>query len=147
MSLLKDPVTLRLDAVAATATETLGLYRDLEAVIDDQGLEALLAEQGSKQAELLQRVDELRRGRGDLPQAGDPERSHLEAAGAYLRAKLLPGETTAHYAESLLHAAAEVSARLDEALHLDLDPALRGLLEELSDTNRELERALRGYLP
>lgn len=146
MTLLKDDRTLRLDDLDIAASEAEALYEDLERRIDDDALRALVAEHAAAQREALGRVDEIRRARGDLPQAGDPERSHLGAAGAALRALVLPGDPAAHYVESLLDAAAKVSAALDDALAIDLDPDLRRLLTDLKDRNAAFETALRARL-
>ncbi|HEX7081238.1 MAG TPA: hypothetical protein VF329_09505 [Gammaproteobacteria bacterium] len=146
MTLLKDETTARLDEVQKAGTESLGLYEDLAERIDDRALAALVRARLEEQKRLLERLAELRRERGDLPQAGDPERSHLEAAGAVVRAILLPGATTAHYVESLLGAAVETGRALDAAASLALDPETRRLLDALAASNGAFIEALRERL-
>lgn len=143
MSLLKDEKTTRLDDLHRAGAEALGLYQDLEARVEDETLRAVLVPHIDAQRGLLERVAELRRETGQLPQAADPEVSHLEAAGALVRAAVLPGGTETHYVESILDAAADVDRHLGEALSLDLDGALRRLLESFQTENQAFERALR----
>jgi hypothetical protein len=142
MNLIKDDRTLRLDNFELSATEALGLCNDLEEHIDDPALRALLAKHVAAQTELLRQVEHVRRARGELPQAGDPERAHLGAAGAYLRAVVLPGDATTHYAESLHAAAAKVSTALEEALAIEHDTTLARLLSEFQGANEDFVAAL-----
>ena len=146
MSLLKDDATTRLDDLNLAGAEALGLYEDIGGRIDDASLSGLLAAQISTQRALLERIADLRRARGELPHAADPERSHLEAAEAFVRAIVLPGETETHYVESLLGAAATVGRNIDDALSLDLDGEMRALLEELGNGNAAFEAQLRSRL-
>jgi hypothetical protein len=143
MSLLKDERTLRLDDLDIAVSEADVLYRDLDDHIDDPALHALILRHADAQADTMAHFDELRRSLGDLPQAGDPERSHLGAAGAYLRAMVLPGDTTTHYIESLLEATSKVNLHVERALDLELDPALNQLLQDVKAANEAFATALR----
>lgn len=143
MSLFKDDATMRLDDVNLAAAEAAGLYADLLERIEDTELHRLVSNHLATQDRLVEQIADLRRNRGELPQAADPERSHLEAAGAYLRAIVLPGETIGHYVESMLDAAAAVATQIDNALSLDLDGELPGLLKEFSRVNAAYETELR----
>ncbi|MBN1240199.1 MAG: hypothetical protein JXB36_16970, partial [Gammaproteobacteria bacterium] len=125
----------------------LRLYGDLQEQIEDARLNALLHEALSSQSKLLRDIVDARRALGDLPQAGDPERSHLGAAGAHLRAMVLPGSARSHYVETLLEAAAGVSAELDAALAIDLAPQLKRLLEAFRESNAAFVTALRNLGP
>lgn len=142
MNLLKDDVTMHLDDLSRAAAEASGLYADLLERIEDSKLHRLVSNHVAAQTELMERIADLRRERGELPQAGDPERSHLEAAGAYLRAIVLPGETTAHYIETMLEAARNVAVKVDDALALGMDGELQSHLKELERINTEYETAL-----
>ena len=146
MSLLKDEATTRLDDLNLAAAEALGLYEDIGGRIDDKSLSGILTAQISAQRTLLERIADLRRARGELPHAADPERSHLEAAEAFVRANLLPGESSTHYVESVLDAASTVQRYVDGALSLCPDDEMRALLEELGNTNAAFEAALRSRL-
>lgn len=143
MALIKDDRTRRLDDFELAASDALGLYADLVERIEERRLSAMLAEVTAGQSRLLKQVFDVRRELGELPQAGDPERSHLGAAGAQLRALVLPGSPTSHYVETLLEAAAGVSAALDGARTLDLDARLEALLDEFRKTNEAFEARLR----
>jgi len=143
VSVVKDAATARLDDLHREGMEVIGVLEDLEARIDDVDLKGLVAAHAAAQRTLLERIADLRRARGEMPHAADPERSHLEAAGAFVRAVLLPGHTSAHYNDSLLQAAGRIEARLDAALALDPDPRMRGLLESFRNDNAAFQRALR----
>ena len=143
MSLVKDPATVRLDDLHREGMEAIGVFEDLAERIDDAGLEGLVAAHGAAQRNLLERIADLRRARGEMPHAGDPERSHLEAAGAFVRAVLLPGQTSDHYVESLLEAAGRIEEHLGAALALDLAPEVRDLLESFRRDNTDFRQALR----
>jgi hypothetical protein len=146
MTLFKDERTLRLDDLDITAAEAEALYRDLEPRIEDEALRSRVAAHAAAQADLLSRVDALRRDLGELPQLGDPERSQLGAAGAHLRAIVLPGDVAIHHVESLLEAAGKVTAQVDLALGVELDAELERLLTELRRLNVAFEEALRARL-
>jgi hypothetical protein len=143
MNLLKDDRTLKLDDVGLAAIEALGLYRDLEERIEHSNLRTLLQTHTAAHAQLLERLEDARRQRGEMPQGGDPERSHLEAAGAYLRAMVLPGETDAHFVESMLDAADNVEEQIDAALTLELDTEIERPLLELRAANTDFQTRLR----
>ncbi|HEX6992761.1 MAG TPA: hypothetical protein VF339_01305 [Gammaproteobacteria bacterium] len=146
MSFVKDEATARLDDLYREGMEAVGVFDDLAQSIDDADLENLVASHASAQRTLLERAAALRRARGEMPHAADPERSHLEAAGAFVRAVLLPGQTAAHYVETLLEAVRKVDRHLDAALALDLDAKLRRVLEALRDDNAAFDEALRKRL-
>lgn len=143
MSLLKDETTVRLDDVNRAGMEALELFEDLGEGIEDAALRTVVSAHAEAQRRLLERITALRRARGEMPQAADPERSHLEAAGAQLRAALLPGETSDRYVGSLLDAASHVEAAVDAALTLELDRELRTLLEACRSDNHRFRAALR----
>ena len=146
MTLIKDEATARLDDLHREGMEAIGVFEDIEEQIDDPDLKGLVAAHASAQRRLLQQAADLRRERGEMPHAADPERSHLEAAGAFVRAVLLPGETSGHYVESLLEAAGKVETHLDGALALDLDSKLRALLESFRDDHAAFQTELRKRL-
>jgi|GEM_PF-2654004 hypothetical protein len=135
MSFVKDETTVRLDALHREGMEAIGTFEDLEERIDDVDLRGLVAAHAAAQRTLLERTADLRRAAGEMPHAGDPERSHLEAAGAFVRAVLLPGETSSHYVESLIDTALRVEKLLDDALALDLAAELRRALESFRADN------------
>jgi len=143
VSLVKDEVTVRLDDLHREGMEAIGILDDLEERIDDADLKGLVAAHASAQRVLLERAADLRRMRGEMPHAADPERSHLEAAGAFVRAVMLPGQTSSHYIESLLDVAGKVETHPDAALELDLDAELRLLLESFRKDNAAFQEALR----
>jgi hypothetical protein len=145
MNLFKDERTLRLDDFDLAATEALELGRDLAERIEDAALQALVADHVASQSALLRQIDDVRRAQGDLPQAGDPERAHLGAAGAHLRAIMLPGDTTVHYVETLQNAAAKVSTELDGALATELSASLECLFAEFKQAHDAFESALRRF--
>lgn len=147
MNLLKDDRTLKLDDVGIASAEALGLYRDLEERIEHPNLRTLLQTHTAAHARLLERLEDARRRRGEMPQGSDPERSHLDAAGAYLRAIVLPGETDVHFIESMLEAAENVGERIAAALALDLDTELAERLQALSDANASFVAHLRDMSP
>ncbi len=142
MSLVKDDVTAHLDDLYRKGMEAIGVYDDITRRIDDPDLGDLVAAHAAAQRELLERAAALRRARGEMPHAADPERSHLEAAGAVVRAVLLPGRNATHYVETLLETVRKVEGYLDAALALDLDADLRRVLEALRADNAGLGDAL-----
>lgn len=146
MTLIKSEKTRRLDDLNLAGMEAMGLYEDILGHTDDDSLSRMLEAHIGSQRTLLERIVDLRRQRGELPQAADPERSHLEAAEAFIRAAVLPGETSEHYVESLLEAAGEVETHITSALALDLDAPMRALLEALRETNAAFETALQSRL-
>jgi len=131
VSLVKDDETACLDDLHREGMEAIGVFDDLGQRIDDADLETLVVAHAATQRQLLERVADLRRARGEMPHAADPERSRLEAAGAVVRAVLLPGQTATHYVETLLEAVRKVELHVDAALALELDPELRSVLEAL----------------
>lgn len=145
MSIMKDETTARLDDLHRDGMEALGVFDDLARRIDDDDLRDLVAAHADAQRELLERIATVRRARGEMPHAGDPERSHLEAAGAVVRAALLPGRNTTHYVETLLEAARNVERHVDAALSLDLDAQLRRVLEAFRADNVAFDDALRRH--
>lgn len=146
MSLIKDDKTTCLDALSVAATETCTVYEDLVGRIEDPQLQALVREHAVLQRSIQETVEDLRRAAGELPQAGDPERGHFGAAGAYVRALVLPGDTTTHFIESLRAASARMSACLDDALALELDAPVKPLLERWRQANAAFDAALRAQL-
>ena len=142
MTLIKDEVTAKLDAVGRTGIEAIGLFEDLAGRLEDSALEEAVAAHAAAQRRLLERAADLRRARGEMPQAADPERSRLEAAGAFVRAALLPGAAPEHYVESLLDAAAKVGDAVAAALALELPPEIRALLESFERDNDAFRRTL-----
>lgn len=146
MSFVKDEATSRLDDLYREGMEAVGVFEDLEERIEDVDLKGLVSAHAAAQRRLLERSADLRRARGEMPHAGDPERSHLEAAGAFVRAVLLPGETGGHYVESLLDTAAKVEKLLDDALALDLDGEMRRALESFREDNAAFLSELRKRL-
>lgn len=146
MTLVKDETTARLDDLHREGMEAIGILEDIEEQIDDLDLKGVIAAHASTQRRLLQQTADLRRERGELPHAADPERSHLEAAGAFVRAMLLPGETSSHYVESLLEASDKVGDRLRDALALDLDAKVRTLLESFRNDHAAFQAELRKRL-
>ena len=146
MSLLKDEVTARLDDLQRAGMEALDLYQDIENRTDDETLRELLAPHIDAQRSMLERAADVRRELGQLPQVADPERAHLEAAGAFVRAMVLPGASTTHYVESLLDAAETVDRCLADALGLELDGRLRRALESFARENDAFRRALHARL-
>ena len=146
MSLVKGEITARLDDLHREGMEAIGILEDLEERIDDADLKGLVAAHASAQRTLLERTADLRRKRGEMPHAADPERSHIEAAGAFVRAVLLPGQTSSHYVESLLDTASKVERHLDAALALDLESDMRSLLERFRNDNAAFQAALRKRL-
>lgn len=143
MTLVKDEATARLDDLYRSGMEAVGLFEDLDERIEDVDLKSLVAAHAAAQRRLLERTADLRRGRGEMPHAADPERSHLEAAGAFVRAMILPGQTSQHYIDSLLETAETVETHLDEALALQLDAEMRRLLESFRDDNASFQAELR----
>jgi hypothetical protein len=146
MTLIKDETTARLDDLYRTGMEAIGLFEDLEERIPDADLRARVTAHTEAQRRLLDRSAELRRARGELPHAADPERSHLEAAGTFVRAMFLPGESSEAYIDSMLEAVAEVERCLDEALKLQLAPELRHLLESFKRDSDAFRHELRARL-
>lgn len=142
MNLIKDDRTLRLDDFELAANEALGLYAGLLESVEEPDLQGLLTETVAGQSSLLEKILDTRRALGELPQAGDPERSHFDAFGARLRALVLPGDAAEHYVDSLIEAARNVAVELDQALALALDPKLERLLREFADANTRFETAL-----
>lgn len=146
MTLLKDEMTARLDAVGCIGMETIGLLEHFEDRLDDPALRRLVASHAAAQRRLLERTADLRRERGDLPQTADPERTHLDTAGAVVRAALLPGNASEHYVESLLDAADRVEEAIDDALSLEPPPEIRALLESFKRDNEDFRRVLRSRI-
>jgi hypothetical protein len=143
MSLLKDELTAQLDDVTRSASETLEFYADVVPQLESAELARLLESRCAAQRLLLERIAAYRRARGELPEAGDPERSHLGAAAAHLRARVLPGNATMHYAESVLEAAAKLGVEIDEALAAGPDEVLRAMLESFKGANAGFEQQVR----
>jgi hypothetical protein len=143
MSLFKDDLTAQLDDVTRAASEALELYADLAPQLESTELARVLDARCAAQRRLLERIAAYRRERGELPEAGDPERSYLGAAAAHLRARVLPGSTAVHYAESVLDAAVKLGTEIDEALAAEPDEALRTLLETFKRENGDFEQRVR----
>ncbi len=146
MSFVKDETTARLDDLHREGMEAVGLYEDLQEHIEDSDLSNLLAAHAGAQQKLLQQAADWRRARGEMPHASDPERSHLEAAGAFVRAIFLPGRTSDHYVESILEPAGRVERLLDDVLALELAAELRAVLEAFRTDNAEFQAELRRRL-
>lgn len=144
MTLVKDDATAKLDAVGRAGMEAIGLFEDLAGRLEDPALRESVASHAAAQRRLLERMAGLRRSRGEMPQAADPERPHLEAAGAFARAALLGGDASEHYVESLLDAATKVGDAVDAALALELPTEIRGLLESFKRDNDQFRHTLRG---
>lgn len=143
MTLLKDEATVRLDDFYRSGMEAVGLFEDIETQIQDERLRSLVAEHAAAQRRVLEDTAELRRARGAMPHAADPERSHLEAAGAFVRAALSAEDDSAAYVDSLLTAADDVHRHTQHALELELAPDLRRLLESFRADNDAFRHALR----
>lgn len=143
MSLLKDEETYRLDELQRVGGETLDLFALLAGRVADPALRSRIEAHGRALAQVLEQTAERRRARGEQPQTSDPERSHLEAMGARLRALVLPGDVDAHHVESLLEASEAVERQLDLVLELDPEPQIHRPLAAFRERNREFEAALR----
>lgn len=146
MSFVKDEITAVLDDLHREGMEAVGIYEDLQEHVEDSALRNLLAAHAAAQQALLQQAADWRRARGEMPHASDPERSHLEAAGAFVRAIFLPGRATDHYVESILAPAGRVERLIDDALALDLAVELRTLLESFRSDNAGFQAELRKRL-
>jgi hypothetical protein len=143
MTLFKDELTAQLDDMTRAAGETLELYADLAPQLDSPALRQLLETHCDAQRRLLERIAAYRRDRGELPEAGDPERSYLGAAAARLRAHVLPGSPAVHYGESILDAAGKLGIEIDEALAAGPDEPLREMLETFKRENGDFETRVR----
>jgi hypothetical protein len=143
MGLIKSDKTAQLDGLTQLAEETLQAYRDLLAEVADGSLRTAL---GNQLAEAQRRFDaliEYRRERDELPQAGDPERGHLRALLAEIRAAVVPGDSSEHVADSLLAMTASLRALLTQTLSCDLAAKESRLLEALQATLQDLDGLLR----
>ncbi|HEU4618179.1 MAG TPA: hypothetical protein VFV10_09060 [Gammaproteobacteria bacterium] len=147
MSLIKNELSAQLDDVTRVASETLELFADLAAGVEPPELARLLDRQSKTLRRLVDEISEHRRRRGELPEAGDPERAHLRAAAARLRASVLPGRAAASYAESILDAAATLRAEIEEALAAGPDDRLRALLEDMKRETDDFEQDVRSLVP
>lgn len=142
MTLIKDEATTRLDAVNRAGLEAIGLFDDLESRLGDEELRELVETHASAQRRLLERAANLRRGRGEMPQPGDPERSHLEAVGAFVRAAFSPDDGTQPYVDSLLEAVDHVEQTVDDALAVELPAEIRDLLVSFKQDSEQFRREL-----
>ncbi len=144
MTLIKDEATAKLDAVGRAGMEAIGLFEDLAERLEEPALRETVASHAAAQRYLLERTADVRRARGELPQASDPERPHLEAAGAVVRAALLRGDANEHYVESLLDAAARVGEAVEAALDSrELPAEIRALLEAFKRDHDAFRHTLR----
>jgi len=146
MSVIKDDRTAQLDVLTSAAEEMLELYRDLLAKLEDDGLQAELAGYVEEQSALLERLEASRRERGELPQAGDPERAHLRALAVRLRTFAMPEDGRASILEALADAAAHVRAEAEAALAMPLPAQQSRLLADYKRSCNTLEDALRARL-
>jgi hypothetical protein len=119
MSWFKDERARRLDQVTRQADETLTYYRDLVERLESKPLREELVGAIEQQEGLLRRLRQCRRAQGELPQAGDPERGHLQALLAEARSMLVADEHDPAIIDGLLETTAKLQAEVSDALKID----------------------------
>ncbi len=140
--MLKGELTARLDEVTRAAENALTLTEDLAPRLESPSLAERAREGRAVLQRSLEAVETERRRRGALPEAGEPERTHLEAVTLEVRAAFGRGPAGRHEARALIAAAGSVREAIAAALAASPDVALMERLEALEAACRAFERSL-----
>jgi hypothetical protein len=128
---LKDDLTVALDEVDRVASRTITIYHDLIATAGDTPAAARLLAEARRREAALAGFNQARRVHGQIPEAEDPERGHLQAIWLKLRALVAAADPE----ESLEHSLAELDETLRQtvaaAAVLRPDTDIRQAMEQL----------------
>lgn len=89
MSIIRDDYTAALAGIHAHGWELLERYRDLvDQEVVSKPTEALLKQVVDKRRDMLKRVEDMERARGDLPKAGNEERALIQAITDWVKSRV-----------------------------------------------------------
>lgn len=142
MGFLKDKSTADYDAFTSLADETLAFYGEVVGFVEGPELGELVRSAAEEQSSLLEAIKTSRRARDDLPQAGDPERSRLQAVLAEARAFFAGDEGDKQLGANVHRATVELRSRVTQLLSCDLPDDELELLERYRLACESLERRL-----